>query len=369
MDNGYIRLHRAITAWEWYDDVNTFKVFLHLLLTCNWQEKKWRGHTIYPGQRVVSLATLADETKLSIMQVRNTINHLVLTGSITRSKIGKVGLITVNNWEKYQQGNTVSNSEVTQNQNENQQRNNIEITTNEEREEGKERKKNITYPIVPPDVFEISGLRVPDDARGAQEQVKAWLEEKGFSCQLEVKVPARGDGRTGRLDILATRGSTKLAVEVDRGSPREKSIFKLLDNDFAKLSLVRNGEGRTPRKTQEGVTVIYLNATDVFAECAGGSQELLEALRKFAEMRKSIKKPMTERAKELLVKKLEKLAEPYQDKERYKLECVNQSILNSWQGLFPLKDFEDSAPAQDTVEMPDEWPTYKPGMSWEDLIP
>lgn len=259
MDNGYIRLHRAITAWEWYDDVNTFKVFLHLLLTCNWQEKKWRGHTIYPGQRVVSLATLADETKLSIMQVRNTINHLVLTGSITRSKIGKVGLITVNNWEKYQQGNTVSNSEVTQNQNENQQRNNIEITTNEEREEGKERKKNITYPIVPP--------------------------------------------------------------------------------------------------------------TDVFAECAGGSQELLEALRKFAEMRKSIKKPMTERAKELLVKKLEKLAEPYRDKERYKLECVNQSILNSWQGLFPLKDFEDSAPAQETVEMPDEWPTYKPGMSWEDLIP
>ena len=74
MDNGYIRLHRAITAWEWYDDVNTFKVFLHLLLTCNWQEKKWRGHTIYPGQRVVSLATLADETKLSIMQVRNTIS-------------------------------------------------------------------------------------------------------------------------------------------------------------------------------------------------------------------------------------------------------------------------------------------------------
>lgn len=259
MDNGYIRLHRAITAWEWYDDVNTFKVFLHLLLTCNWQEKKWRGHTIYPGQRVVSLATLADETKLSIMQVRNTINHLVLTGSITRSKIGKVGLITVNNWEKYQQSNTVSNSEVTQNQNENQQRNNIEITTNEEREEGKERKKNITYPIVPP--------------------------------------------------------------------------------------------------------------KDVFAECAGGSQELLEALRKFAEMRKSIKKPMTERAKELLVKKLEKLAEPYRDKERYKLECVNQSILNSWQGLFPLKDFEDSAPAQETVEMPDEWPTYKPGMSWEDLIP
>lgn len=257
MDNGYIRLHRAITAWEWYDDVNTFKVFLHLLLTCNWQEKKWRGHTIYPGQRVVSLATLADETKLSIMQVRNTINHLVLTGSITRSKIGKVGLITVNNWEKYQQDNTVSNSEVTQTHLENQQRNNIEITPNEKREKGE--KRNNIPPYSPP--------------------------------------------------------------------------------------------------------------TDVFAEYAGGSQELLEALRKFAEMRKSIKKPMTERAKELLVKKLEKLAEPYRDKERYKLECVNQSILNSWQGLFPLKDFEDSAPAQETVEMPDEWPTYKPGMSWEDLIP
>lgn len=254
MDNGYIRLHRAITAWEWYDDVNTFKVFLHLLLTCNWQEKKWRGHTIYPGQRVVSLATLADETKLSVRTIRTVLEHLISTQSVTKSKIGKTSLISITNWNKYQLIDTV--------------------------------------PATKPSTYRQ------------------------------------------RIDNVSTR----------------------------------NEEGKE-REERNNIIPPYSPPTDVFAECAGGSQELLEALRKFAEMRKSIKKPMTERAKELLVKKLEKLAEPYRDKERYKLECVNQSILNSWQGLFPLKDFEDSAPAQETVEMPDEWPTYKPGMSWEDLIP
>ena len=53
----------------------------------------------------------------------------------------------------------------------------------------------------------------------------------------------------------------------------------------------------------------------------------------FYEMRKKIKKPITDHAKKLLFSKLDKLAKT----EDEKIEIINQSILNSWQDVFPLR--------------------------------
>lgn len=61
----------------------------------------------------------------------------------------------------------------------------------------------------------------------------------------------------------------------------------------------------------------------------------------FVEMRKKIKKPMTERAKELAIKKLVGLAS-IPDTEivdtDMAISILEQSIMNCWQGLFPLKN-------------------------------
>lgn len=54
----------------------------------------------------------------------------------------------------------------------------------------------------------------------------------------------------------------------------------------------------------------------------------------FAEFRKSIRKPLTQRAAQLILKKLDEL----EDTEEGKIEVLNQSIRNGWQGIFPLKD-------------------------------
>lgn len=62
------------------------------------------------------------------------------------------------------------------------------------------------------------------------------------------------------------------------------------------------------------------------------SSELAEALAAFAEHRKKLKKPMTDYAKELLLKKLQKLAKTEQEQ----IAILNQSIENGWQGVFPL---------------------------------
>lgn len=63
------------------------------------------------------------------------------------------------------------------------------------------------------------------------------------------------------------------------------------------------------------------------------NDELREALRAYIQMRKAIKKQVTNRALELAFKKLDGLART----DAEKTEIVNQSVMNSWQGLFPIK--------------------------------
>lgn len=65
------------------------------------------------------------------------------------------------------------------------------------------------------------------------------------------------------------------------------------------------------------------------------SQKLAEALAGFEEMRKKIKKPLTQRAKALILKKLNQLAP---DDEETQIAILDQSTLNGWQGVFELKD-------------------------------
>lgn len=115
------------------------------------------------------------------------------------------------------------------------------------------------HPIVPRDFDDLSGLCVTDNARAAQEEVASWLEGRGYSCTLEVPVADRGDGRTGRIDLVAERGGNRVAIEIDRETPREKSLFKLRQFDCAKVVIVRNGTGKGNRTTLDGIKICYLS--------------------------------------------------------------------------------------------------------------
>lgn len=59
------------------------------------------------------------------------------------------------------------------------------------------------------------------------------------------------------------------------------------------------------------------------------------ALDEFAKARKAMKKPLTDRARELTKADLEKLAP---GDEAMQIAIINQSIQRGWQGVFPLKD-------------------------------
>ena len=63
--------------------------------------------------------------------------------------------------------------------------------------------------------------------------------------------------------------------------------------------------------------------------------KLNDAFSDYVAMRKKLKKPMTDKAVDLAIKKLEALSDGDND---VAIKILEQSIMNSWQGLFPLKD-------------------------------
>lgn len=102
LENGFVKLHRSLLKWEWYDDLNTFKLFMHLLLTVNYYDSKWHGVMIKRGSRAISRNKLAKETKLSEQSVRTAIKHLISTGELTKQNMGQYSILTITNYDKYQ---------------------------------------------------------------------------------------------------------------------------------------------------------------------------------------------------------------------------------------------------------------------------
>lgn len=73
---------------------------------------------------------------------------------------------------------------------------------------------------------------------------------------------------------------------------------------------------------------------DIAINSYTNNQDLKETLYEFIKMRKAIKKPMTTKALKLLLNNLNKL---FNNNDADKIESLNNSILNSWQGVFELK--------------------------------
>ena len=205
----FLKLYTKLLSWEWYDDVNTCRLFIHCLLKANWKSGSWHGIPYEPGQFITSLATLAKETSLTVKQVRVALEHLKRTGEVADLRQSNYRIITVLKWDEYQN-------------------------------EGK----------------------------------------------------PKGNAK-------ANQGQTK-------GKPRA--------TDIEDIDIKENVDNKNK---------YYEN----FA--------LNEAFNEYVKMRKEIKKPMTEHAIRLAIKKLHKLAADDTDR---KIEIINQSILNGWQSFYPLKE-------------------------------
>ena len=133
--SGWIKLHRQITDWEWYDDHNTFRLFIHLLLKANHKERSYRGTTIEVGCIMTGRELLSKETGLSVQQIRTCLERLKLTNEITIKSDKQGTIIQVVKYKDYQ----VSTNELTTNQ----PTSNQQVTTN--KNDNKEKNDNNTF--------------------------------------------------------------------------------------------------------------------------------------------------------------------------------------------------------------------------------
>jgi len=84
-----------------------------MLLKANWREGRFQGHLIERGSFVSSLPKIAEETGLTINEVRGTIKNLKLTGEITVISHSKYSVFTIKNYDFYQDINVQNHSQTT----------------------------------------------------------------------------------------------------------------------------------------------------------------------------------------------------------------------------------------------------------------
>lgn len=172
METGYIKLYRQFIKWEWYTDIPTRILFEHCLLRANHKAERWRGLTIEAGQFITSLNHLAQETGLTIRQVRTAIKKLKTTQELTQSGHAKYSIITIKNWAKYQSSDTVSDKQMTNkrqtndkqmttNKNEKNEKNEKNIIINVDDDVSQKNQKNVTLDQVPDVIRENKNIKNP----------------------------------------------------------------------------------------------------------------------------------------------------------------------------------------------------------------
>lgn len=231
-DGNYIKIYRSFLEWEWYGNINTSRLFFHMLMKANWKDAKFQGKTVPRGSFISSVSRLAEETALTEREIRTAISHLKTTGEVTSKATNKYTVFTVVNYNLYQSSDTQNDNQETIKRHSND----ILTTTIEEEKERKKEKRE---------------------------------EEK------------------------------------------------------------KKGVTNVTRKKETAEQVYFPN-----------DEKLNQAFADYVQMRKLIKKPMIDKAVSLAMKKLQELSTSTltgsMDNDKA-IRILEQSIMHSWQGLFPLK--------------------------------
>lgn len=195
-DNGtYIKLFRKITDWEWYTDVPTCKLFIHILLRASATGKRYRGQNIPMGAFTTSTEILASETGLTPQNVRTALKKLESTGEITRQVTNKFTQIYIVKWGDYQSYIDVTNKQNNKQVTNKQHSTNKQLTTIKESKECKESKyiKKEIYKEKKPH-GEYQNVKLTDeeleklkkDYPNTDELIKfldEYIEEKGYKAK------------------------------------------------------------------------------------------------------------------------------------------------------------------------------------------
>ena len=118
-------------------------------------------------------------------------------------------------------------------------------------------------------------------------------------------------------------------IKNDYQENQNLSSSNINNNNTNDINNIKKEKGKKKTKKEPTQTEI-----DEVINAYTSNEELKATLIEFVKFRKSIKRVMTTHALELLIKKLDKLS----NDDNTKIEILNESIMNGWNGIFPLKD-------------------------------
>lgn len=182
--------------------------------------------------------------------------------------------------------------------------------------------------------------------RKTERTIRKYFNELVEVNLLEEKI----DGRTYKLYLGKIQNNGKYIENIEKlKQKREEKRLKKIGEKISPIK--KTGEKFSPIKTEKGKKFPPSNTEynsnteyikkekkkksnfDKTIENYTDSEELREAILEFIKFRKGIKSSLTDRALTLLLRNLDKFAK----NDNEKIEIINQSILNGWKGIFPLK--------------------------------
>ncbi|EKQ7563918.1 hypothetical protein P6U06_003131 [Salmonella enterica subsp. enterica serovar 4,[5],12:i:-] len=181
----------------------------------------------------------------------------------------------------------------------------------------------------------------------------AALQAAGLDVCREYPVPERGDGCGGRIDIVVTdRNGVRCGIELDRNSPRQKSLLKIGAVETG-ICVLRRSD--IARHTEQGILVIggAVRQKKFDPLSVALPDWLPETLwHEWVQFRQALRKPIrTEQGANGAIRELEKFRQQGFSPE----QVIRHSIANEYQGLFAPKGVRPETLLRqvNTVSLPD----------------
>jgi hypothetical protein len=147
MNNTWVKLHRNIVDWEWFDDKNALKLLIYLNVKVNIVDKQWKGITVKRGSLVTGKYSITEDLGISVQQYRTALKKLVQSGEIVKKSTNAYTILTLTKWEKMQHEQQTDNKRITNEQQTDNKRiyPTKESKEREERKESKEKQKESVF--------------------------------------------------------------------------------------------------------------------------------------------------------------------------------------------------------------------------------
>lgn len=108
---GFIKLHRKLQTWEWYNKSEMVHLFIHLLINANNEDKKWQKIDVKRGQLITGLHSLSEKTGISIRTIRTCLDRLKSTSELTVKTTNKFSIITICKYDDYNDNKTLNDKQ------------------------------------------------------------------------------------------------------------------------------------------------------------------------------------------------------------------------------------------------------------------